>query len=471
MRLKLRSLCLAGLLSAGNLYAQTFPVADITVNGDKQNRVNIVLLPDGFQDTQQTTFKNKVKSIQDYVFTVVPFKQYARFFNVYAIEVPSTDTGVTHPGTATDVTEPAYPVTSVNTYFQSSFDNGKVHRSVVAKNSSGVYAVLNTNFPEWDVPMVLVNTTEYGGTGGGYITFTVNSSANETAVHELGHTFGKLWDEYWNNMPGEHPNMTQQSSMTTVKWTNWLTPPVLTGTGIYPYGTTSPESTWFRPHQNCKMRYLGQPLCAVCKENIIDRIYDKVRPIDAYTPDTIAVAQSNPSTPLTFAFTPVLPNPNTFKYQWVLNGNTINTTDTSVQIDQSQLAIGPNTLTAILVDTTLMSRSYSPGKGYVFSIQWKLKREWTTSVTSVNADNKFSYTLYPVPAKNTVNLELNNGTTATTAQYEIATITGSVAKQGTVALKAGEQTLPFDITGIAPGTYTFNLLGDGLILSTKLVVE
>ena len=40
--------------------------------------------------------------------------------------------------------------------------------------------------------MVLVNTPEYGGTGGNHITFTINAQANETAVHELGHTFGSV---------------------------------------------------------------------------------------------------------------------------------------------------------------------------------------------------------------------------------------------------------------------------------------
>ncbi|MBS1777786.1 MAG: peptidase M64 [Bacteroidetes bacterium] len=467
MLLKLQWLCAAGILlaSAGN--AQTFPVSNININGPDTNRINIVVLPDGFLSSQLDTFKDKVKSIQAYVFNASPYKEYAKFFNVYSIQVPSAEAGTTHPGTATDVTEPASPIESHNTYFRSTYDNGGVHRAVWAQNSSGVFSVLNANFPMYDVPMVLVNDPEYGGTGGNYITFSINSSANETAVHELGHTFGKLWDEYWNNMPGEHPNMTQDNSTVTNVWHKWIG----TGSvGIYAHGTSGVEASWYRPHQNCKMRFLNVPLCAVCKENIIDRIYDKVNPIDAYIPANTGKIQSS-ATPLSFSFTPVKPNPNTLQYKWTLNGNTINTTDTNISINESQLNIGANTLIATVTDTTLMSRSYTPAKGYMFSVQWTIQRNWASTVSNIVADNRFSYSFYPVPAKNTVNLYCNNNTNATSLDYAITSITGSVVGSGKMSIAKGEQTLPINIGGLAAGTYNISLRGEGVVVDARIIIE
>lgn len=465
--MKIKLLLLCALAHAGAAFAQVFPVNNIISNGPDTNRINLVFLPDGFQSNELVSFNTNVASIQAYIFGQTPFKEYARFFNVHAIQVPSPASGVVHPGTATDVPEPAFPIAHPNTYFGSSFDNGHVHRAVTALNSSAVYGVLNASYPMYDVPMVLVNTPEYGGTGGNYLTFTINTSANETAVHELGHTFGKLWDEYWNNMPGEHPNMTQQNDPAQIIWKNWLN---TNGIDIYPYGASAPQSLWFRPHDNCKMQFLGKPLCAVCRENIIDRIYEKVKPIESFSPDTINTIKVTAPT-YTFSFQPILPEPNTLKYTWLLNGNVINTTDTFVQLTQAQIGIGTPGLVAVITDTTLMSRSYLPAQGYMFSVQWNLSQEWPASVSSIKADNKFVYKLFPVPATDKLNLYCNNSTNATELQYEITAITGSIAKKGSLAMKPGEQTLPLEITGLAAGTYNCTLKGEGIYVNTKFIVE
>lgn len=448
--------------------AQTFPVKPIIVNGPDTNRVNIVMLPDGFTNTQMGKFDTAVAGIMAYLFNEIPYRQYARFFNAYCIEVPSVDSGADHPGTATDVVEPIIPIANVNTYFNSTFDNGGVHRAIYATNTAGVSSVLNNNFPMYDVPFVLVNSPEYGGTGGWYITATLDASANETAVHEMGHTFGKLWDEYWNGMPGEHPNMTQESNPALNRWSNWLN---VSGMGIFPYGSSNPQSTWFRPHQNCKMQFLNRPLCSVCRENIIDQIYKTVRPIDAFSPANDALVYSFAGAPINFSFTPIRPNPSSLKFQWELNGSMLGSTDTAVLIDDSQLKTGSNKLVAYITDTTLLSRSYQPAKGYVFSIEWELQKGWKTSVSKVTADNKFVYRFYPLPAHNSINLDIDNNTGASQLDYKIVAINGAVVKQGTRPLQQGSQTMTLDISGLAPGIYTCQLNGEGILAASQLVIE
>lgn len=467
MKLHIQLACTLSVIATTS-FAQTFPVKSIVVSGPDTNRVNLVYLPDGFQaGTQLSTFEGIATGIQNYVFTITPFKEYRAFFNAYCIEVPSVDSGSSHPGTATDVAEPASPVVTANTYFGTVFDNANVHRAIVTKNNAAVYNVLNANLPMYDVPMVVANTAEYGGTGGPILTFTLAPSANEIAVHELGHTFGKLWDEYWNNMPGEHPNMTQESNPAQVKWKNWMN---TGGVGIYAHGSTGVQATWYRPHQACKMRQLNLPFCHVCDEGIIDQVYKKINPVNSFSPaTTVTTLPSVPSH--TFSFSPIRPDPNTVIYTWMLNGNVLAVTDTFIQVGNSQLSLGNNTLTVTLTDTTNMSRSYTPGKGYAYSITWNIKNDWPNTITSVGGTAQYSYKLYPQPARGSVNLFFDNTGNEKKLEYEILSITGAVTKNGTLNINPGEQTIPLDISGLAAGTYLLNLHGDGMLVNSRFVVE
>ncbi len=448
--------------------AQPFPVKPLVINGSDTNRINLVMMSDGYQAAQLGRFDTAAMDIVNYIFTSTPFKEYRNFFNSYAIEVPSVDSGVVHAGGLSDCPSPAvFPSQTANTFFQSSFDNWGIHRSVYAHNTMGINSVLAVNFPMYDVPFVLVNTPQYGGTGGPYITSTINVQANETAVHEMGHTFGKLADEYFGNA-NEAYNMTATSDTTLVKWRNWLK---FGGIGVYPYGTTGAEANWFRPHQNCKMRLLGSPLCAVCNEGIINEIYKKMKPIDWFTPSNTSETYSFPGTQLNFLVKPVWPEPSTLTFEWELNGTIINNTDTAVTIDDSQLKSGNNRLLLYITDTTALSRTSWPDKGYVFPIEWAIRKGWRTSVNNVQADNKFSYSIYPSPAHNTFNISFDNNTRSAELQFSLVSTTGAVVKQGKFPLTEGQQEFLVDVSALAPGVYTCVLLGDGIRAHKQLVIK
>lgn len=456
------------LLAFGSVCtAQVFPVNTVVQNGPDTNRINLVTLADGFMAAELPTFVTATQSISSYVFTVPPFQQYRNFFNVYAISVPSVQSGASHPGTATDVPEPTFPVSVVNNYFNSTFDVGGTHRAIVALNSAAAYSVLNDNFPMYDIPIVIANTPNYGGTGGAIGTITLHTAVDEVMVHELGHTFGLLWDEYWNGYGIERANMTQDSDPNFIIWKNWLN---TNGIGIYPYGATSPQADWYRPHQDCKMQSLGEPFCSVCKEGLIDQIYNTVRPIDAVFPDT-AITLTATTTPLPFSFVPIKPIPNTLTYRWLLNNTPIPGDDTSLQLTSAQLAPGTNTLTAVIVDTTNMSRSYLPGTGYMFSLQWSINKSATSVNTVYSGDGKFFYRAYPVPAMGTVNIAYKNQTTATMLRYALTAINGAVVKQGEAALQRGDHHFPIDISALAAGTYQCTLQSDGIYATTPIIVQ
>ncbi len=352
------------------LHAQVFPVEQIMDNGPDAQRINFVILGDGYTSGQLNDFTTDAININNQVFNKSPFKEYAAFFNAYIIKVPSNESGADHPGTATDVGEPSHPVVDVDNYFGSTFDYFDIHRLLVPVNSSNVYNVLANNFPGYDQVIVLANSPFYGGSGGALATTSLESSAPEIAIHEIGHSFGGLADEYWAGdfYANERPNMTANSNPATVKWSEWTG---TSGIGVYAYGGSGTASNWFRPHQNCEMRFLNKQFCAVCKETFIDRIYDLTDPIDSYTPATGIIDYGG--TPLNFTLDLVLPSPNTLKIEWFINGNPFASDVDNISIDAIDLPLSSNDLEVQIMDTTQMSRSYLPGSGYIFSLNWVIK--------------------------------------------------------------------------------------------------
>lgn len=344
--------------------SQVFPVATILDNGVPAKRIKYVYLSDGYQAAQLPAYLTQVTAMKDFILTQPPYQQYQNFFNFYAIQVPSTDAGADHPATASDEgSSGGQPVLVADTYFNTTFDYAGTHRLVVPQNGAAINNVLAANYPTYNQAFILVNSPYYGGSGGAYATSTNDPSSNEVAIHEIGHSFADLADEYEIDGQGEKANRTTNTNPATVKWKNWLGG---NGIGIYDIGVAG---GWQRPHQNCKMRYLGVPFCSVCKEAFIDKIYSLVTPIYNYTPASSNVVV-NVATD--FSATLTLPIPNTLTTQWKLNGANLATGVTTVNITPAQLNAGNNTLTLFVTDGTILSRSYLPNTGYIFSQTWNV---------------------------------------------------------------------------------------------------
>lgn len=351
-------------LTFTSVNGQIFPVQIIKNNGTSDKRINIVFLADGYTSAEQGLYLTNVTNVVNTMFSQTPFLQYEQFFNVYAIQVPSIQSGAIHPATAYD--EPGYPVTNPNNYYGSSFDTYGIHRLLVPSNVAGINSTMIDNAPFYDQIFVLVNSSIYGGSGGTYATASTDPSSAEVAIHEIGHSFAGLADEYATSGQGEKPNRTVVTNPATIKWKNWLG---VNGIGIYPIGIEG----WQRPHQNCKMQFLGVPFCSVCKEAFINKIYSLVSPIDHFTPVSNAVSFLEPS--MNFSLGLILPNPNTLNIAWVLNGVTIANNVNNVDITALDLNEGNNTLVANVTDATTLSRAYLPAtSGYLNTVTWTITK-------------------------------------------------------------------------------------------------
>src|SRR5688500_7722886 len=111
--------------------AQVFDVDTIRYNGDISKFFNLVIMGDGYTNSELDDFFTDAQTFTNDFFSVVPFLHYQSYCNVFAIKVPSNESGASHPGTAFDVTEPVFPVSVVDNYFGSTFDQYGIHRLLV----------------------------------------------------------------------------------------------------------------------------------------------------------------------------------------------------------------------------------------------------------------------------------------------------------------------------------------------------
>ena len=259
---------------------------------------NIVLLAEGFTIAQQAGFDNACAQFLNAIRSTPPFDELSPAINVFRVNVSSTDSGADDPVAAGGTGA------TVRTYFDATFGGNNIRRLLIC-NSTTALQVAAAQIPEFTVVLVVVNSTIYGGSGGGIGTYSLAAGATEIAIHELGHTAFGLADEYpyyagGNETGHDHhpagepsePNVTTNSDRNTLKW-RWAvapttaiptmsnpncsqvdsrTSPVPAGTvGLFE-GSHYYHCGAFRPEYDCKMRALGIPFCRICRQVIWNRI-------------------------------------------------------------------------------------------------------------------------------------------------------------------------------------------------------
>ena len=291
-------LCLiaaASTVSAGTGDGFVLGVTNVLDNGPLTERYNLVVMGDGFLDTQQDVFNDAVDQLVSSLLSFSPFDTLSDAFNVVRINVASDQAGADLPPQCFG--EGLY----VNTYFDATYCTGGIPRALVV-NTSIAFQVANTYAPGWDQIVVLVNSTEWGGTGGSVGVSSLASGWQGIVIHEFGHSGFGLADEYEYyagcgetghdyHSPGEpaQPNVTVQTNRELVKWNEFILPatPVPTTQNANcavcdPQGNPYPNSTvglyegahyyhcdCYRPQFNCMMRNLA-PFCAVCRQVIVE---------------------------------------------------------------------------------------------------------------------------------------------------------------------------------------------------------
>jgi hypothetical protein len=171
-------------------------VTPIVQNGKPHEKVDIVLLGDGYTKKERKKFLADARHFTGQLFSTQPFRARKNDFNIWAVSVPSDESGIDQP--AKNIWRRTALGTSYSTF-------GSARYVLTMKNDAlRDYAAL----APYDFIIILTNTTQYGG--GGifqlYATCFTGAEAKEPAwwsdyvfVHEFGHCFGGLGDEYYTS--------------------------------------------------------------------------------------------------------------------------------------------------------------------------------------------------------------------------------------------------------------------------------
>lgn len=263
------------------------PDADLTYivqNGTPSNKVDLVFMSEGYAEGEREKFLNDARKMTDYLFSVSPFDKNRENFNISALWTPSLESGTDIPG------KNIYR----NTRFNSTFYTFDLDRYLTTSDMRTIYDALSG--VSWDHFFVLVNSGQYGG--GGFYNFlgigtTDHFLSKKVMVHELGHSFAGLADEYYDSQvayenfynvevePWE-PNITTLVDFKS-KWKDMLSKgiPVPTPrepgfegkTGVFEGGGYMSKGI-YSPVMDCRMKSNApEEFCPVC-QRAIQRVID-----------------------------------------------------------------------------------------------------------------------------------------------------------------------------------------------------
>ncbi len=259
-----------------------FVTFDVQYNGHYGKKVDIVILGDGYAANEEALFRADCAKFVEQIFAFSPYKERRGDFNVRAVWTPSKDSGASIPGEGL----------WLDTHFGAHFYTFGSERYYTISDYTTVCKAAGT--VPYDNIYIIGNTLKYGG-GGIYNFYGMGSARNkelagEVHIHEIGHSFASLGDEYAaNGYTNEYFSSEREpweENLTTLKdfskkkiWNSLLGKGVKIPTeitkrsgkvvGVYEGGGYV-EKGVYRPMVNCMMRSLGgdKTFCPVCTEAI-----------------------------------------------------------------------------------------------------------------------------------------------------------------------------------------------------------
>lgn len=245
-------------------------------NDSPEKCIDVAILAEGYTLQEMQTFYEDADIACKSIFDHEPFKSMKKRFNVVAVASPSTDSGVSVPRLN------EWKHTAFGSHFSTFYSD----RYLTTSRVKAIHDAL-AGIP-YEHIIILANTEEYGG-GGIYNSYTLTTAHHPmfrpVVVHEFGHSFGGLADEYFYDndvMTDTYPldiEPWEQNISTQVdfaaKWKDMLSEntPVPTPaevsenypTSVYEGGGYSAKGI-FRPAENCRMRTNEYPaFCPVCQ--------------------------------------------------------------------------------------------------------------------------------------------------------------------------------------------------------------
>jgi hypothetical protein len=200
-------------------------VVAIHESGDPASKVDLLLLGDGYTAAEHDKFIATARELTEILFATSPFRERKDDFNVWALAPPAAASGVSRPSTGVFRDSP----------IGATYDSFRSERYILTADNKSMRRIASS--APYDFIEILTNSEVYGG-GGIYGLFSTAAANSEWApylfVHEFGHHFAGLADEYYTSSiayelpevitePYE-PNVTALLDPDNIKWKHLVTP-------------------------------------------------------------------------------------------------------------------------------------------------------------------------------------------------------------------------------------------------------
>lgn len=248
------------------------PYVTLQQAADTSRCIHVAYVAEGYQQHEMGTFLEDCRAAMESLFRHEPFHQMQDRFNMIAVMSPSAESGTSWP--AKGIWK--------NTVLGSHFDTFYSDRYLTTLHLKKLHDVLAGT--PYEHIIILVNTDHYGG-GGIYnsynLTYAHGPQFRPVVVHEFGHSFGGLGDEYpygdddpmyFPDTEPWEPNLTTKHDFSG-KWEALVSQG---RAGLIEGGGYLSKGVW-RGFENCRMRTNEEPeFCLVCRQAL-------TRLIDFYT--------------------------------------------------------------------------------------------------------------------------------------------------------------------------------------------
>lgn len=237
-------------------------------SGNEKDCIDVAILAEGYTEKEMEVFYRDAKIACESLFSHEPFKSTQSKFNIVAVASPSQDSGVSVPR------KNLWKHTAVHSHFDTFYSD----RYLTTSRVKEIHNVL-AGIP-YEHIIILANTDVYGG-GGIYNSYTLTTAHHSlfrpVVVHEFGHSFAGLADEYYYDddvMTDTYPlsvepweqNITTRVNFAS-KWEDMLSTSN-DQVGVYEGGGYSAKGI-YRPALNCRMKTNEHPeFCPVCQRAI-----------------------------------------------------------------------------------------------------------------------------------------------------------------------------------------------------------
>ena len=245
-------------------------------SGSVDQCIDVAILAEGYTEKEMDIFYRDAKATCESLFSHEPFRTMKRRFNIVAVASPSEDSGVSIPRLD------QWRSTAFHSHFSTFYSDRYLTTSRLKSLHDALAGI------DYEHIIVLANTDEYGG-GGIYNSYTLTTAHHESfrpvVVHEFGHSFGGLADEYFYEediMSDTYPTDVEpwEQNVTTrvdfaSKWQDMIPEgtPIPTSAedfntirvGLYE-GAAYSFKGLYRGSYNCRMRTNDYPaFCPVCQ--------------------------------------------------------------------------------------------------------------------------------------------------------------------------------------------------------------